>query len=1250
MTASSPPVRAGSILHRTAPERDHRWLPDQPIGSLQDRPDQSPTGEVPEPEESSRAMLDSQRPPRITPETPQITSIRTRVDDWLEGESVDSLDAAKASTLVEDSLDDAASVSSAAVASAASFASTAGIDDEAAPLMHELQLGFVQLRDSAMADGWSPRQLGMSQSTQLKQVVLTLQTAQPDHWVLLVRRLVQHLQRGGLLQPEVSESLQPWLERQWEHKNAAAARAAAVGAPFRVNGASRAAPLERAAPEASELDLGADLGLDDLSSMSTMLEQMESEQRRFEAMVAAGSRNGSESRVGDETRVELAELAELTSGLAELQSDLMRSTASSYQPAPVPVSAASNVLPEPGAVLSTVLGGFRSVSGTLGSLLLDELPVEETQRAVELATPVAATTDRPRRFDEPPEQLGTWYALGSDSGDDDDEVVVDVSGQGVSLDDDFFDEHRRATELVVSQNALRALPARVAQLRQLRTLTASEAKLGALPPELCRLSSLTSLDVSSNELKALPDQLGGLLSLRSLQAYKNMLAALPESIGDLGSLRELNMFNNKVLKLPASMGKLRRLTEVNLAANKLMQITEASVQGWRRLEVLTLYDNRLVRLPPLGHMGRLKQLYLNSNNLQEMPNLGIEGLPSLTALELHKNRITAIPSGYFRGLVALQRLVMGRNSLKVIGGGIDSCRHLQSLQMEENELEELPAELGRCPGLQVLFVQSNRLPTLPASLSQLTSLERLNLQANPLGSDSAAVVGAMHRQCMSHPGGTFRGVDGQLFKAAAAKGSSSATSPAPLRQPALEPPPQAPPVEPATAQPSYSPPPPAATTSSSPRKYVPPSPASPSLDEQLTALHPGLNSMCDEAEQSVSPKIARAANAAAERVVHGGLAEHDDTARVGASVRPATATPAARPASAAVTPKASAKNIEIAFRRIDKSGDGSLSRAELVEACRQDAAVRALLGLPPIIRQEDGSRDQFERVFQQLDADASQSVSLDEFVRFFSGGGGGDGSTNSSGGGSSSSISGSVVGSRCKSGPSAEPSRMADAAVPAAAAAAGSDAERHEARIAELEKQIREMRDNPASFGCEVIGAPWRPLCQPSSPSLPSSPSGATPPQQRQFVYLQQLQQQQPPPPPPPPQPPPPQQQQQAGKGMKGPGGGYGYVGKGQGRGPSPMAMFGSRPPPGMASPGSGKGSPPMMRRMSGGPMGMGSPPPPGKRMPPMMAPPVPLGPGMGPGGPSGKGMAPGSPSGPRPMLTMHNVAMPGMRPSTPPR
>ena len=75
--------------------------------------------------------------------------------------------------------------------------------------------------------------------------------------------------------------------------------------------------------------------------------------------------------------------------------------------------------------------------------------------------------------------------------------------------------------------------------------------------------------------------------------------------------------------------------------------------------------------------------------------------------------------------------------------------------------------------------------------------------------------------------------------------------------------------------------------------------------------------------------------------------------------------------------------VRAAFKRIDKNGDGTLSRIEVVKALRSDAEVQVLLHLPQKIRQEDGTRDLFERVFQQIDADQSKSITLPEFEAYF---------------------------------------------------------------------------------------------------------------------------------------------------------------------------------------------------------------------------------------------------------------------------
>jgi|EP00908_Phaeocystis_cordata_P010876 hypothetical protein len=75
--------------------------------------------------------------------------------------------------------------------------------------------------------------------------------------------------------------------------------------------------------------------------------------------------------------------------------------------------------------------------------------------------------------------------------------------------------------------------------------------------------------------------------------------------------------------------------------------------------------------------------------------------------------------------------------------------------------------------------------------------------------------------------------------------------------------------------------------------------------------------------------------------------------------------------------------VHAAFKLIDKNGDGTLSRIEVVKALRDSAQVRELLQLPQKIRQEDGTRDLFEKVYQAIDTDDSKSITLKEFEAYF---------------------------------------------------------------------------------------------------------------------------------------------------------------------------------------------------------------------------------------------------------------------------
>lgn len=71
------------------------------------------------------------------------------------------------------------------------------------------------------------------------------------------------------------------------------------------------------------------------------------------------------------------------------------------------------------------------------------------------------------------------------------------------------------------------------------------------------------------------------------------------------------------------------------------------------------------------------------------------------------------------------------------------------------------------------------------------------------------------------------------------------------------------------------------------------------------------------------------------------------------------------------------------FEKVDKNHDGQIDKRELIIALRKDPDVSALMQLPANIRQEDGTRDTFERVFQSIDADDSRTITWSEFLTYF---------------------------------------------------------------------------------------------------------------------------------------------------------------------------------------------------------------------------------------------------------------------------
>jgi len=71
------------------------------------------------------------------------------------------------------------------------------------------------------------------------------------------------------------------------------------------------------------------------------------------------------------------------------------------------------------------------------------------------------------------------------------------------------------------------------------------------------------------------------------------------------------------------------------------------------------------------------------------------------------------------------------------------------------------------------------------------------------------------------------------------------------------------------------------------------------------------------------------------------------------------------------------------FDRCDANGDGQVNKRELVKECRKSWEVADFFRLPQAIRQEDGSRDLMEQLFQKMDTDGDREIQWEEFKLFF---------------------------------------------------------------------------------------------------------------------------------------------------------------------------------------------------------------------------------------------------------------------------
>ena len=72
-------------------------------------------------------------------------------------------------------------------------------------------------------------------------------------------------------------------------------------------------------------------------------------------------------------------------------------------------------------------------------------------------------------------------------------------------------------------------------------------------------------------------------------------------------------------------------------------------------------------------------------------------------------------------------------------------------------------------------------------------------------------------------------------------------------------------------------------------------------------------------------------------------------------------------------------NLHSIFDKIDANNDGELNVREVILGLRKNEELREILRLPQHIRQEDGTRDDFEKLFSAMDSSEDRSITFNEF-------------------------------------------------------------------------------------------------------------------------------------------------------------------------------------------------------------------------------------------------------------------------------
>jgi Leucine-rich repeat (LRR) protein len=247
-------------------------------------------------------------------------------------------------------------------------------------------------------------------------------------------------------------------------------------------------------------------------------------------------------------------------------------------------------------------------------------------------------------------------------------------------------------------------------------LNISHNPIHSLSPSVRTLRNMTRLDCSDTLLKELPASLAELPDLKFVTATESLLVVVPVRVVDPAgqpagtrprlpypSLVELNVSQNRLVEVCSRLNEVVLLQRLNCSCNALKEIPAEIGKCWRLTE-LDLSSNQILRLPyELGWLSSVLTRLDVSNNPMWSPPPEVVDLGTSEMLR-------SVISLCITALISFVSFLCTRYLL-----AFETARHTNVLALPKFGLLRAPPEaLEMRLELEELWLDHNRLETIPS--------------------------------------------------------------------------------------------------------------------------------------------------------------------------------------------------------------------------------------------------------------------------------------------------------------------------------------------------------------------------------------------------------------------------------------------------------------------------------------------------------------------------------------------------------